>query len=304
VETITDYINFTVEEHSIIKTFTQRHYHKPWLTPDIHAMLKQKAAAYRAGTDLKEINKNLKAAITTAKQKYKSSMLDSMSSNIKRAWNGIRTMSNLDSKSNNNLLTNSESRSLGNDLNTFYCRYDTNTMPTTAPNVPHKCLTNSKSHPITAEEVMSAFNSVKINKSSGPDGMPAMIIKNCAFQLVPIFHRIFNKCLEDGCIPRIWKLAEIYPLPKKTNCKTLNDYRPIALTSILMKCFEHILKARLLRLVSLDKCQFAYTKYRSTKDACASLDFILRSHCDIANNYARVLFVNFSSAFNTINQIF
>ena len=46
--------------------------------------------------------------------------------------------------------------------------------------------------------------------------------------------------------------------------------------------------------------QFAYRKDRSTKDACIALDHFFRSHLEKENIYARVLFVDFSSAFNTI----
>ena len=77
---------------------------------------------------------------------------------------------------------------------------------------------------------------------------------------------------------------------------------PIALTSVAMKCFEHIIKERLLSFIKLDEHQFAYRANRSTKDACISLDYFIRSHLEkpCRPTYGRVLFVDFSSAFNTI----
>ena len=52
--------------------------------------------------------------------------------------------------------------------------------------------------------------------------------------------------------------------------------------------------------VNLDELQFAYKKSHSTKDACIGLDYFLRSHLEDPSTYARVLFVDFTSAFNTI----
>ena len=65
-----------------------------------------------------------------------------------------------------------------------------------------------------------------------------------------------------------------------------------------MKCFERIIKNRLLKYVNLDEFQFAYKKSRSTKDACIGLDYFLRSHLEDLISYTRVLF--FTSAFYTI----
>ena len=67
-----------------------------------------------------------------------------------------------------------------------------------------------------------------------------------------------------------------------------------------MKCFEKIIKEKLLKYVDLDNYQYAYKRGCSTKDACIGLDYFLRSHLDKPSTYARILFVDFTSAFNTI----
>lgn len=52
----------------------------------------------------------------------------------------------------------------------------------------------------------------------------------------------------------------------------------------------------------LDPHEFAYKRERSTKDAVATLMHLVSKHLDTPkiNSYARVLFIDFSSAFNTI----
>ena len=95
----------------------------------------------------------------------------------------------------------------------------------------------------------------------------------------------------------ILKWFGISPL---TSAKENNDFRPIALTSVAMKCFEHIAKERLLTCVKLDYFQFAYRPNRITKDACISLDYFILSHLEKPSAYAKVLFVDFSPVFNTI----
>ncbi|KAK3532060.1 hypothetical protein QTP86_006807 [Hemibagrus guttatus] len=82
----------------------------------------------------------------------------------------------------------------------------------------------------------------------------------------------------------------------------LNDYRPVALTSVVMKSFERLVLSYLKDITDplLDPLQFAYRANRSVDDAVImALDFILQ-HLDSPLSYARKLFVDFSSAFNTI----
>ena len=64
----------------------------------------------------------------------------------------------------------------------------------------------------------------------------------------------------DSVIPTCFKQTTIVPVPKKTNVTCLNDYRPVALTSVSMKCFERLVMAHINTIITetLDPLQFAY----------------------------------------------
>ena len=103
-------------------------------------------------------------------------------------------------------------------------------------------------------------------------------------------------------VPACFKASTIIPIPKKDRVSRLNDYRPVALTCVAMKEMERLVLAHLKSTTDpvLDPLQFAYRANRSTDDAVnLALHYILQ-HLDTAGNYARILFVDFSSAFNTI----
>ncbi len=94
-------------------------------------------------------------------------------------------------------------------------------------------------------------------------------------------------------------------MPKNNKPSCLNDYRPVALTSIVMKVFER-LKSHISSSipVTLDPLQFAYRPNRSTDDAISHILHSSLTHIDSSNrNYARLLFIDYSSAFNTIVPI-
>ena len=78
----------------------------------------------------------------------------------------------------------------------------------------------------------------------------------------------------------------------------------MALTSIVMKCFERLILSHILPHVQsqLDLYQFAYRSRRGTDDAIACLLHKLFEHMETAGNYARILFIDFRSAFNTIQR--
>lgn len=92
------------------------------------------------------------------------------------------------------------------------------------------------------------------------------------------------------------------PIPKKTKIKCLNDWRPVALTPIFSKCFERLIRDYICSVLpaSLDSLQFAYRINRSTDDAIAFCIHTALSHLENKNTYVRMLFVDYSSAFNTI----
>ncbi|KAK1798185.1 hypothetical protein P4O66_000677 [Electrophorus voltai] len=140
-------------------------------------------------------------------------------------------------------------------------------------------------------------------KAVGPDGICGRVLKACTDQLAPVFTDIFNLSLTLGIVPSSFKRSTIVPIPKKPRPSDLNDYRPVALTSVVMKCFERLVRDFITSSLpaSMDPPQFAYRHNRSTDDAITHLLHTTLTHLDEGRgNYVKMLFVDYSSAFNTI----
>ncbi|XP_053699525.1 uncharacterized protein LOC128746481 [Synchiropus splendidus] len=136
------------------------------------------------------------------------------------------------------------------------------------------------------------------DEAAGPDRVSPAILKHCAAELAPVFTDIFNASLVSCHVPACFKSSTIIPVPKKTRITGLNDYRPVALTSVLMKSFERLVLSHLKSITAshLDSLQFAYRANRSVDHAVnQALHFVLE-HLDSPGTYARILFVDFSSA--------
>ncbi len=144
---------------------------------------------------------------------------------------------------------------------------------------------------------------VNVRKAAGPDGITGRVLRSCADQLAGLFTSIFNESLATSVVPTSFKKSVIIPVPKNSKPSCLNDYRPVALTSTVMKVFERLLKKHICSSIpaTLDPLQFAYRSNRSTDDAISQVLHSSLTHIDSTNgNYVRLLFIDYSSAFNTI----
>ena len=89
--------------------------------------------------------------------------------------------------------------------------------------------------------------------------------------------------------------------PEADNC--FNDYRPVALTPIIMNCLERLVVLKHTNAAlppTLDPHQYAYRANRSTDDAIATALHTVLLHLEQQGANARLLFVDYSFAFNTI----
>ncbi|KAL0152772.1 hypothetical protein M9458_052495 [Cirrhinus mrigala] len=208
-------------------------------------------------------------------------------------WKGLKVITNYKTPSPSTV----ENQQLADDLNEFYCRFEKTPLTT-----PTTILSPTPALQISEDEVRQVFRKNKRRKAPGPDGVTPTCLKTCADQLAPIFSQIFNRSLELCEVPSCFKRSTIIPVPNKPKITGLNDYRPVALTSVVMKSFEKLVLAYLKDITGplLDPLQFAYQANRSVDDAVnMGLHFILQL-LDKSGTYVRILFVDFSSAFNTI----
>ena len=138
-------------------------------------------------------------------------------------------------------------------------------------------------------------------KGAGPDGLIPKVLRICAYQVAPIITKLFNNSIEQYTTLKLWKSAIIKPLPTVTTPTQIKDYRPITITSCLCEMLERQLKTYITEHTAVHRHQLAYCQKRSTRDAVLCLTTTITKFIGkAASNYARCLFLDFSSAFNTI----
>jgi hypothetical protein len=68
--------------------------------------------------------------------------------------------------------------------------------------------------PTIDEHTVISFLSNLKRTAPGPDGIPYWLWKDFAQPLAPIITKVFNLSIQ--CVPLIWKLANVNPLPKES----------------------------------------------------------------------------------------
>ncbi|KAI3354572.1 hypothetical protein L3Q82_019076, partial [Scortum barcoo] len=314
---LTDYINFCVENTVPTRTVRSFSNSKPWITPDIKALLKEKRRAFVSGNkeELKSVQRELRRMIRKGKDCYRRKMEHQLQqNNICGVWKGLKTISGFKEPKSQPV----GDQGWANDLNLFFNRFDQASAPPPAQSpllqppsqslppvhgsscAPPPPLTTLSSHLpdtsishsvlctsppstppcssllLTSHQVRNALKKNRARKAAGPDGISSRLLKSCADQLCGIFRT---------------------PHPKE-----LNSYRPVALTSHLMKTLERLVLAHLRPLVSsfMDPLQFAYQPDIGVDDAVIYLLHTSLTHLEKAGSTVRIMFFDFSSAFNTI----
>ena len=102
----------------------------------------------------------------------------------------------------------------------------------------HNLLCNSH---ITEHSVFKLIEGINTRKSSGPDGIPGKLLQSQAKELASVLRFIFEQSLLTGDLPTDWTRANVAPVFKKGSKLQAVNYRPVSLTCITCKLFEHII---------------------------------------------------------------
>ena len=149
------------------------------------------------------------------------------------------------------------------------------------------------------------LTNLKTNKASGPDEIPARLLKELNNELSPIFTILFQASLNQGKVPQDWKLANVTPLFKKGDKSDPGNYRPVSLTSITCKILEHIIYSNIVN--HLDKhdvlCphQHGFRKNRSCETQLIGLIDDFSKEID-NNNQVDSILLDFSKAFDKVHH--
>ena len=91
---------------------------------------------------------------------------------------------------------------------------------------------------VTLKEVIHELCNIRSDCSTGPDIIPANMIKIFADYLGSPLTDIINTYIKNSYFPSAWKLARICAIPRGNQIKSEKDLRPISILTVLSKVYE------------------------------------------------------------------
>ena len=157
---------------------------------------------------------------------------------------------------------------------------------------------------LTTEEIYHVLSNLDENKATGPDKIPAALLKNCASSISKSLCELFNKSLASDNLPDEWKLSHIIPIPKKCPNDEVTNYRPISLLSVVSKVLERCIYNQLILHVSsqLHHLQFGFLRDKSTT---SQLLHVINEINKALENREQIysIYLDFAKAFDEVDHI-
>ena len=158
---------------------------------------------------------------------------------------------------------------------------------------------------ICEEEMERAICRMAMGAAPGPDGIPPVLLKECKNSLKLPLCLLWRNSMESGVIPDILKLGLIVPVYKSGARYDAKNYRPITLTSHLIKVFERVVAEKLVGFMEVNDLfnqrQHGFRRNRSClsqlMDHCQNVLNIMETGSD-----AEVIYLDFAKAFDKVDH--
>ncbi|KAK3554197.1 hypothetical protein QTP70_020083, partial [Hemibagrus guttatus] len=213
MSSVTSYISKYIDDVTVSKSITTQPNQKPWMTMKVHALLKSRDSAFRAGDKdtLRTAWAKLSRAIREAKHAHTQRIHGHFQSSgdIRHMWQGIQSITNYRTASP----ACDSVASLPGALNSFYAWFEARNDMTARNTIPPPEDQNRSSEIWVARnlklDTLDTLCRVNPRKAAGPDNIPGRVLIECAEQLADVFTDIFKISLSSAVIPTCLKTTSV-----------------------------------------------------------------------------------------------
>ena len=155
------------------------------------------------------------------------------------------------------------------------------------------------------EDIIDAIDEIDTNSSTTDNDIPVLVLKECKTILSYPIYLIWQTSFQNGIIPSDLKAQVITPVFKKGDKSDAGNYRPISLTSHIIKIFERVIRKSLVNHLEsnklLSKNQHGFRKGRSClTHLLKHIDAVIQSILD--GHEHDVVYLDFAKAFDKVDH--
>ena len=240
------------------KQYVIRTKDKPWMNNEIRKQIRKRHRIHKTAKRVNTMEQwrkfrlqrnRVTSLIRKCKQDYYSRVADNFNSDHRKStktlWNLCKYL--YTGKTNQNVIPpiNFHDNILIDDIdkveafNSYFTSISN--IANMADNLPDnvtRCASSLDNIHISNQDVIDVIKNLKPNKACGFDQISHILLKESLISLALPISTLFNKSLNLGQFPDIWKMANVLPVFKGKDPSIVNNYRPISLLSCLGKVFE------------------------------------------------------------------
>ena len=108
-------------------------------------------------------------------------------------------------------------------------------------------ITEDRELVLSPELIEDAISEIKLDSAPGPDGIPSILLKRCATSLSHPIHLLWSESMFLGVVPSYYKTGYVTPLFKKGSRCDAANYRPVTLTSHVVKVYERVVRKHMIQ---------------------------------------------------------
>ena len=292
-----------------------------WMNPNIMRMLRRKRRLWRAYSrdgyyrqdyqdflSYQEVQKEIKKLIRKAKRKLERNLAKKAKKDPKKFYSYLK------SKTSNKVsvgpLVGEDGLVTGNKemagiLNAQYTRVFTREDTTHLPEPEHLF---GGDMPLTEvefrkEDVEKKLRNIKATGAPGPDKVWSKVLHDMADLLAGPLTIIYNRLMQEGDVPGIWRWANVCPVFKKGAKGDPANYRPVSLTCVVGKVMESLIRDRMVEHLDMHnlirQSQHGFMSGRSTATNMLVYMEALTKLLD-EGHAVDVLYLDFAKAFDKV----
>jgi endonuclease/exonuclease/phosphatase family metal-dependent hydrolase len=157
--------------------------------------------------------------------------------------------------------------------------------------------------PFTIGEVEAVCRKAKVNSAMGPDDFSPHFLAQGSSALFACLGALVDFSWANAVLPVAWRSANIYALYKGKGAQpsSPDSYRPISLTSVVVKVVERLVLSRVRAVFTPSPFQAGFRAKHSCSDQLHRLNALLHSsHRHASRSYRSVVFIDFQKAFDKV----
>lgn len=287
----------------------------PWFSKSIIYDIKNKSKLLKqynrtkdnnTYNEFKSLRSKIKKDVKIAYRNFLNNIQNNIHEDPQKFWSYVKGKRNIISSPDSVTFENTDFNQPADIANAFAMFFESNfsTSSTITPDVNDCAVNNTFALDFISEnDVYEVLRRIKPKLTSGPDGIPAFFLRDCALVLACPLMKIFNLCLKSKKFPDMWKLSRVCPVFKKGDKNLVINYRPITIICNFSKAFEMILHkiiyANTSSLISIH--QHGFMQGRSTTTNLFCITQYISEYVD-AGRQVDVIYTDFSKAFDRLDH--